>query len=286
VWEVIGAPSEVTSLHIATAVICPTMRIHPAVLAQAAATAAVQRGGRFVLGVGSGEALNEHIFGDPWPWVGARLDILEEAVSVIIALHRAARSATAAVTTPCRTPASTPVPRSPYPFMCRGSLRKPPSWPAGSATATAWPCPTPTGPRIPRRRRRTQAGPGEDEAELGRRPRRRRGRLRTALWATCAPRSATSAKRQLPGQLAPIRLARSPRPSRAGPTPTGTQRKSRLTPTQGSTRPTSSRSGPTWQSSSPPGRKTCCPVSTRNSVVLVISTDVSHRAMARRGRPQ
>ena len=80
VWEVIGAPSEVTSLHIATAVICPTMRIHPAVIAQAAATAAVQRGGRFVLGVGSGEALNEHIFGDPWPWVGARLDILEEAV--------------------------------------------------------------------------------------------------------------------------------------------------------------------------------------------------------------
>ena len=143
VWEVIGAPSEVTSLHIATAVICPTMRIHPAVIAQAAATAAVQRGGRFVLGVGSGEALNEHIFGDPWPWVGARLDILEEAV-VISALHRAARSATAAVTTPCRTPASTPVPRSPYPFMCRGSLRRPPSWPAGSAMATAWPCPTPT----------------------------------------------------------------------------------------------------------------------------------------------
>jgi G6PDH family F420-dependent oxidoreductase len=70
VWEVIGAPSEVTSLHIATAVTCPTMRIHPAVIAQAAATAAVQRGGRFVLGVGSGEALNEHIFGDPWPWVG------------------------------------------------------------------------------------------------------------------------------------------------------------------------------------------------------------------------
>ena len=65
VREVIGAPLEVTSLHIATAVICPAARIHPAVIAQAAATAAVQREGRFVLGVGSGEALNEHIFGDP-----------------------------------------------------------------------------------------------------------------------------------------------------------------------------------------------------------------------------
>ena len=51
---------EGTSLPIATAVTCPTMRIHPAVIAQAAATAAVQLGGRFVLGVGSGEALHEH----------------------------------------------------------------------------------------------------------------------------------------------------------------------------------------------------------------------------------
>ena len=63
--RVIGAPLEVTSLHIATAVTCPAARIHPAVIAQAAATAAVQREGRFVLGVGSGGALNEHIFGDP-----------------------------------------------------------------------------------------------------------------------------------------------------------------------------------------------------------------------------
>lgn len=88
VWGVIGALSEATSLPVSTAVTCPTMRIHPAIIAQAAATAAVQLDGKFVLGVGSGEALNEHILGDPWPSVGVRLEMLEEAVEVIRLLHR------------------------------------------------------------------------------------------------------------------------------------------------------------------------------------------------------
>jgi G6PDH family F420-dependent oxidoreductase len=88
VWGVIGALSQVTSLPVTTAVTCPTVRIHPAVIAQAAATAAVQLDGRFVLGVGSGEALNEHILGDPWPSVGVRQEMLEEAVEVIRLLHR------------------------------------------------------------------------------------------------------------------------------------------------------------------------------------------------------
>ena len=88
VWGVIGALSEATSLPVSTAVTCPTVRIHPAIIAQAAATAAVQLGGRFVLGVGSGEALNEHILGDPWPSVGVRLEMLEEAVEIIRLLHR------------------------------------------------------------------------------------------------------------------------------------------------------------------------------------------------------
>lgn len=88
VWSVIGALSEVTRLPITTAVTCPTVRIHPAVIAQAAATAAVQCEGRFVLGVGSGEALNEHILGDPWPPVDVRLEMLAEAVELIRALHR------------------------------------------------------------------------------------------------------------------------------------------------------------------------------------------------------
>ncbi|HVV23899.1 MAG TPA: TIGR03557 family F420-dependent LLM class oxidoreductase [Pseudonocardiaceae bacterium] len=88
VWSVIGALSEATNLPITTAVTCPTMRVHPAIIAQAAATAAVQTGGNFTLGVGSGEALNEHIFGDPWPPASTRLAMLEEAVEVIRALHR------------------------------------------------------------------------------------------------------------------------------------------------------------------------------------------------------
>jgi G6PDH family F420-dependent oxidoreductase len=87
VWGVIGALSQVTSLPVTTAVTCPTFRIHPAIVAQAAATAAVQLDGRFVLGVGSGEALNEHVLADPWPSVGVRLEMLEEAVEVIRLLH-------------------------------------------------------------------------------------------------------------------------------------------------------------------------------------------------------
>lgn len=87
VWSVIGALSEATSLPVTTAVTCPTMRVHPAVIAQAAATAAVQCKGGFTLGVGSGEALNEHIFGDAWPATPVRLAMLTEAVEIIRALH-------------------------------------------------------------------------------------------------------------------------------------------------------------------------------------------------------
>ena len=86
VWSVIGAISEATDLPVTTAVTCPTVRTHPAVIAQAAATSAVMLGGKFTLGVGSGEALNEHILGDPWPTAPKRLDMLEEAVEVIRSL--------------------------------------------------------------------------------------------------------------------------------------------------------------------------------------------------------
>ena len=83
VWGVIGALSQACSLPVTTAVTCPTVRLHPAIVAQAAATAAVQLGGRFILGVGSGEALNEHVLGDAWPTTDARLDMLEEAVDLM-----------------------------------------------------------------------------------------------------------------------------------------------------------------------------------------------------------
>jgi G6PDH family F420-dependent oxidoreductase len=86
VWSTIGALSQATSLPITTAVTCPTVRTHPAVIAQAAATAAVLLEGRFTLGVGTGEALNEHIVGDPWPGANTRLEMLGEAMTVIRAL--------------------------------------------------------------------------------------------------------------------------------------------------------------------------------------------------------
>ena len=83
VWSMIGALSQACRLPVTTSVTCPIMRIHPAIIAQAAATSAVLHEGRFVLGVGTGEALNEHIFGDPWPPAAVRLEMLEEAVELI-----------------------------------------------------------------------------------------------------------------------------------------------------------------------------------------------------------
>jgi G6PDH family F420-dependent oxidoreductase len=84
VWSVIGGIAQATStLRIGTGVTCPTVRIHPAIIAQAAATSAAMLPGRFFLGVGSGEALNEHITGQHWPPVSVRLEMLREAVGVI-----------------------------------------------------------------------------------------------------------------------------------------------------------------------------------------------------------
>ena len=88
VWSIIGGISQVCRLPVTTAVTCPTVRIHPAVVAQAAATSAVMLKGRFVLGVGTGEALNEHIFGDAWPSADVRIEMLEEAVEVMRALWK------------------------------------------------------------------------------------------------------------------------------------------------------------------------------------------------------
>jgi G6PDH family F420-dependent oxidoreductase len=84
VWAVLGGIAQATErLKVGTAVTCPTVRIHPAIIAQAAATVATMMPGRFMLGVGSGENLNEHIFGNHWPEADVRLEMLEEAVAVI-----------------------------------------------------------------------------------------------------------------------------------------------------------------------------------------------------------
>ncbi len=84
VWSVIGGIAHSTQrLRLGTGVTCPTMRIHPAIVAQAAATAAAMMPGRFFLGVGTGENLNEHILGKHWPPPDIRLEMLVEAVQVI-----------------------------------------------------------------------------------------------------------------------------------------------------------------------------------------------------------
>ncbi|MDQ4064780.1 MAG: TIGR03557 family F420-dependent LLM class oxidoreductase [Actinomycetota bacterium] len=84
VWGVLGAIAEATErLVVGTAVTCPTIRIHPAIMAQAAATATALMPGRFLFGVGSGEHLNEHVLGDKWPEAEQRIDMLEEAIEVM-----------------------------------------------------------------------------------------------------------------------------------------------------------------------------------------------------------
>jgi len=89
VWSVLGAIAQATErIPIGTGVTCPTMRIHPAIVAHAAATAACLLPGRFFLGVGTGENLNEHILGDRWPSAEERLEMLEEAVGIIRELWR------------------------------------------------------------------------------------------------------------------------------------------------------------------------------------------------------
>ncbi|MFF8262110.1 TIGR03557 family F420-dependent LLM class oxidoreductase [Streptomyces virginiae] len=86
VWSMIGALSQTVDLPVTTLVTCPTVRLHPAVTAQAAATSSRLLDGRFALGVGTGEALNEHVLGDRWPSFDERADMLEEAVEVMRAL--------------------------------------------------------------------------------------------------------------------------------------------------------------------------------------------------------
>ena len=83
VWSVLGAIAATTRHRITTGVTCPTVRIHPAILAQAAATTQQLAEGRFRFGIGSGENLNEHILGHRWPPVATRLEMLEEAVEII-----------------------------------------------------------------------------------------------------------------------------------------------------------------------------------------------------------
>jgi G6PDH family F420-dependent oxidoreductase len=86
-WAMLGAVTQVTdSVELMTYVTCPTMRYHPVVVAQKAATVQLLSGGRFTLGLGSGENLNEHVVGAGWPPANVRHEMFEEAVEVISAL--------------------------------------------------------------------------------------------------------------------------------------------------------------------------------------------------------
>ncbi len=87
-WTTLGAVAQATSrVDLMTYVTCPTIRYHPAVVAQKAATLQILAEGRFTLGLGSGESLNEHVVGAGWPGIETRQEMLSEAVEIIRALH-------------------------------------------------------------------------------------------------------------------------------------------------------------------------------------------------------
>ncbi|GAA2786002.1 LLM class F420-dependent oxidoreductase [Mycolicibacterium pallens] len=83
-WTMLGAVAHATErVDLYTYVTCPTMRYHPAVVAQQAATLQILADGRFTLGLGSGENLNEHVVGRGWPTIQRRQDMLKEAIAII-----------------------------------------------------------------------------------------------------------------------------------------------------------------------------------------------------------
>jgi G6PDH family F420-dependent oxidoreductase len=87
-WTVLGAVAQATErMGLMTYVTCPTMRYHPAIVAQKSATLQILAEGRFTLGLGSGESLNEHVVGESWPGVARRQSMLAEAIDIIRALH-------------------------------------------------------------------------------------------------------------------------------------------------------------------------------------------------------
>jgi G6PDH family F420-dependent oxidoreductase len=86
-WSILGAAAHATErIGLMTYVTCPILRYHPVVVAQKAATVQILSGGRFRLGLGAGENLNEHVVGKRWPAVGVRHEMLSEAIDVISAL--------------------------------------------------------------------------------------------------------------------------------------------------------------------------------------------------------
>ena len=217
---------------------------------------------RFVLGVGSGEALNEHILGDRWPSAGVRLEMLEEAVQVIRAAARGERGQLPRPsTTRCRTPASRPFPGSRSRSTSPGSGRRPSSWRPASATASApsprtpRPCP-PTGSRW-----RVAAGAGGMKVCVAETEERRRDGPRAGPTTYCrasSPRSCRGRGTSRP----PPRWSSGTRSARRSPA--GRTRRRHIDAAQAVRRRRlrrgvlSSRSGASTRSSSSCGRTRCC----------------------------
>ena len=144
-------------MKVTTAVTCPTVRIHPAIIAQAAATSAVLLEGRFALGVGSGEALNEHILGDRWPAADERLEMLEEAVAGDQALWEGGVQSHRGAHYRVENARIYDLPETLPPISSRDSGPSRSRSPRGSATATAPPSPDAEAVE----RFRSEAGAGE-----------------------------------------------------------------------------------------------------------------------------
>ena len=132
VWAWMGALGVETNLRFGTGVTPPGYRYHPAVIAQAAATLEAMFPGRFYLGLGAGEALNEHIVGEYWPEAPTRLERLMESIEIIQKLFTGKKVKHRGRTSTSRAPGSTPCRR-----RRRRSTSPPParSWPPAPASS-------------------------------------------------------------------------------------------------------------------------------------------------------
>ena len=119
-WVTLGAVAQATErAELMTYVTCPTMRYHPAVVAQQAATLALLSDNRFTLGLGAGENLNEHVIGKGWPDADERQDMLTEAVSIIRACWTAGTSTSRAPISGWMRPGSGTCPTVRYRWVSR-----------------------------------------------------------------------------------------------------------------------------------------------------------------------
>lgn len=267
VWSVLGATASRTStIRCTTAVTAPTLRIHPAVVAQAAATTAVMFEGRFGFGVGTGEALNEHIFGDAWPTLDVRLEMLEEAVDVIRRLWTGELVRHRGTHYTVDTAQLYRLPDAPVPVLESGFGPKATELAARIGDGYLYTSPNADMLSLYRElggRGPTQGGLkpcwAEDEAAARRTVHR--------LWANeaipgkrrrcCRARATSSSSRSSSPRTPP-----SPQ-SRSDPAWRTTSRPSRSTSTRATTRSTCRRSAPTRRASSPSSSASCDPPSRR-----------------------